>query len=242
MFKRDTPENLQRLRVEYGHLDGLDLLDAAVHRAFPGRVAAVTSFGAESAVLLDLLAQTAPATPVIFLETGKHFTETLLYRDRLVERLGLTDVRSVAPDPAELAAEDPDGTLHQSAPESCCDLRKVRPLARSLAGFDSWITGRKRFQASTRAGLPTIEWDAGHYKVNPLARWSAQDLARQFDARGLPRHTLATVGYRSIGCQPCTSLPHDPNDPRSGRWAGSSKTECGIHGATWARAVPSRRK
>lgn len=238
MSSLDGAEELLLLRESYGHLDGAELLRPLIAEAFPGRIAVVTSFGAESAVLLDVVAEVDPATPVVFLETGKHFTETLLYRDRLSEQLGLTDVRSIRPDPDELAREDPDGQLHQRDPDACCGLRKVRPLARGLEGFRAWITGRKRFQASTRAGMPTIEFEDGRFKINPLARWSAKAVERRFVQRGLARHTLATVGYKSIGCEPCTSLPSDPDDPRSGRWAQSGKTECGIHSATWARSGP----
>ena len=231
----DGQSGLAELRARYGHLDGADLLGPIVNEVFPGRIALVTSFGAESAVLLDVVAEVDPGLPVLFLETGKHFAETLIYRDRLAEQLGLTDVRSVQPDPTELVSEDPDGELNRHDPDACCALRKVRPLARGLAGFEAWITGRKRFQSSTRAGMPTIEVEDGRWKINPLARWSAKDVERRFTERRLARHTLATVGYKSIGCAPCTHPPPDPNDPRSGRWAQSGKTECGIHGATWAR-------
>jgi phosphoadenosine phosphosulfate reductase len=231
-------EHLEQLRKRYAHLDGPDLLAPMIREVFSGRIAAVTSFGLESAVLLDVVAEVAPDLPVIFLETGKHFSETLIYRDRLCDQLGLQDVRSVAPDPDEVAREDPDGDLNQSDPDRCCELRKVRPLARSLQDFDAWITGRKRFQSASRAGLSTVEFDGHHYKINPLARWRPRDLERRFVDRKLARHTLGAVGYTSIGCAPCTHLPPDPDDHRSGRWAASEKTECGIHNATWARSGP----
>jgi phosphoadenosine phosphosulfate reductase len=226
------------LRRRYAHLDDRELLEPMIKDVFAGRIAVVTSFGLESAVLLDVVAEVAPDIPVIFLETGKHFSETLVYRDRLSQQLGLTDVRSVKPDPDEVAQEDPDGHLNENAPDRCCDLRKVRPLARGLRGFDAWITGRKRYQSATRSGLSPIEFDGEHFKINPLARWTARDVERRFLKRKLARHTLGAIGYTSIGCEPCTDLPADPNDDRSGRWANCEKTECGIHNATWARSGP----
>jgi phosphoadenosine phosphosulfate reductase len=198
-------------------------------RHFAGRTALVTSFGAESAVLLHLVAGIDPKTPVIFLETGKLFAETLGYRDRLVERLGLEDVRSVAPDAAALLAADPAGDLWQRDPELCCRLRKVEPLAKALQGFAAWINGRKRYQSEGRSRLPLVERDGGRIKLSPLASWSAEEIAEYFLAHRLPRHPLEAWGYRSIGCEPCTSPSSPDEDARAGRWRGSEKTECGIH-------------
>lgn len=206
-----------------------EILHAAIHREFPGRIALVTSFGTESAVLLHMVSEVDPALPVIFLDTGKLFGETLRYRDRLAERLGLTDIRTIEPDPADLAAEDADGILWASDPDRCCFVRKVLPLRRALAGFDAWITGRKRFQGGARSSLPLVEVQDGRVKVNPLAEWSPQDIAAHFRRHVLPAHPLQADGYLSIGCMPCTERAPDPADSRSGRWAGSGKTECGIH-------------
>lgn len=209
----------------------------AVH---PGRTALVSSFGAESAVLLHLVAQVDPATPVLFLETGRLFAETLAHRRDLARRLGLTDVRDLAPDAAELAAEDPAGDLAARDGLACCDLRKVRPLARALSGFDAWLTGRKRAHSPGRAALPFAERDAeGRLKVNPLADWSAADLAAHMDRHGLPRHPLTARGYPSLGCEPCTT-PVRPGEPaRAGRWRGEGRDECGIHFVS-GRAVRGR--
>lgn len=224
------------LELRYGGLDGAALLDAAVNEIFPGRIAVVSSFGTESAVLLDLVAQVNRATPVIFLDTGKHFPETLAYRDALVARLGLTDVRSIAPAADDLAWADQDGTLWRRSPDLCCELRKVLPLERALSGFSAWINGRKRFQGGQRRHLGLFEAADSRIKVNPLATWNTADLARAFVARDLPRHPLGAQGYPSIGCAPCTSKPGDDEGDaragsRAGRWAGSDKTECGIHQA-----------
>jgi phosphoadenosine phosphosulfate reductase len=215
--------------------DGFELLCAVIDRDFFGRVAVVSSFGADSAVLLDLVAQIDPATPVIFLDSGKHFSETRAYRDLLVDHLGLTDVRSVTPDPRDLAGQDPDGRLWQSNPDRCCDLRKTRPLQEALGGFDAWITGRKQHQGGERTRLPNVEAVDGRIKVNPLAPWSRDQILAAFLRRGLPPHPLVGEGYLSIGCAPCTR-PTAPDEAlRDGRWALCGKTECGIHRAAWAR-------
>jgi len=198
--------------------------------AFPGRIAAVSSFGTESAVLLHLLAGIDPAVPVIFLDTGKLFAETLAYRDALIQRLGLTDIRVAHPDPVRLAQTDPSGTLWASDPDLCCWNRKVEPLEVALSGFAAWITGRKRLHGGERRGLDMVDaGQDGRIKVNPLATWSNDDITRYFAAHDLPRHALEAKGYRSVGCIPCTRAVAPGEAPRAGRWAGSSKTECGIH-------------
>lgn len=210
-------------------LDAQDMLECAIRDRFVDRIAVVSSFGAESAVLLDLVARVDRGTPILFLETGKHFPETLEYRDLLVDRLGLTDVRVLRPDATEAAAEDPDGTLWGSQPDSCCALRKVRPLDRAIAGFDAWISGRKRIHEAERFTLDPVEIADGKLKLNPLATWTADRISDYFDNYGLPRHPLWEDGYLSIGCAPCTAKPKPGEGIRSGRWAGRSKTECGIH-------------
>ncbi|MBC2668257.1 phosphoadenylyl-sulfate reductase [Novosphingobium piscinae] len=210
-----------------------DWLGQVLREGLAGRAAVVSSFGAESAVLLHLVAQIDPGTAVLFLDTGKHFAETLAYRDALVARLGLTNLQVLTPDPERLAARDGNGLRWSYDPDGCCEIRKVAPLARALAGFDASITGRKAFQAATRANLPRIELDRsdaqGRLKLNPLIDWTAQDIAAYFAAHDLPPHPLVAQGYPSIGCSPCTSKVAPGEDPRSGRWKGWDKTECGIH-------------
>ena len=224
------------LSLRYREVDGFELLCAAIDRDFFDRVAVVSSFGADSAVLLDMVAQIDPATPVVFLDSGKHFPETRAYRDQLVDHLGLRDVRTVRPDPGDLAKEDRDGDLWHSDPDRCCELRKVRPLERALTGFEAWITGRKRHQGGVRNHLSVVEAVDGRIKLNPLARWSRDQIVAAFLARGLPNHPLIADGYLSIGCAPCTR-PTAPGEAlRDGRWALCGKTECGIHRAPWARA------
>lgn len=227
--RTDPVAHAADLAARYGHLHGADLLHPLLTGDLKGRIALVSSFGTESAVLLHMVAGIDPGVPVIFIDTGKLFGETLRYRDRLVALLGLTDLRSPGPDPAEEAREDADGGLWLRDPGACCALRKVRPLDGALAPFDAWITGRKRFQAATRTVLPAIEAADGRIKLNPLAGWSRQDLTAYLDRHGLPRHPLEADGFLSIGCMPCTDRVAPGEDIRAGRWRGRGKTECGIH-------------
>lgn len=224
--RRVEPRVLDRL---FSGEPARHVLSYALREFAPGRTAVVSSFGAESAALLHLVASVDPATPVIFLETGKHFAETLEYRDRLVERLGLTDVRSVMPDPVRLELEDAAGHLHRLDADACCALRKTEPLTRALAGFDVWVSGRKRYQSRTRRALPLFERDGAYIKVNPLAEWRADDVADYIALHDLPPHPLVAAGYPSIGCAPCTTPATPGEDARAGRWRDSEKTECGIH-------------
>ena len=214
----------------YAGLSAEDMLREALLGALRGRIAMVSSFGAESVVLLHLVAKIDPATPVIFLNTEKPFPETLAYQADIARHLGLSDLRVVHPAAKDLQREDPAGDFHTTAPDACCDLRKTRPLAQALAGFDGWITGRKRYQSSARNDLTLFETDqAGRLKLNPLADWKAGDAATYIRQHDLPPHPLTAQGYPSIGCAPCTSKVADGEDPRAGRWRGSDKTECGIH-------------
>jgi phosphoadenosine phosphosulfate reductase len=206
-----------------------EMLRALLTTQLKGRVAVVSSFGAESAVLLHLIAEIDKDIPLIFVNTQKIFGETLAYRDELSERLGYTDLRVFRPDPYDLAARDKTGLRWSYDPDGCCDVRKVAPLRRALAPFDAWISGRKGFQAKTRAALPRFEIDEGKLKLNPLADWPKDRLDAYFAEHRLPRHPLEAQGYPSIGCSPCTSKVLPGEDPRAGRWRGWDKVECGIH-------------
>ncbi len=225
-------DRVARLRAAHDGLDGYELLAALTLGELGGRIALVSSFGAESAVLLHLAARVDPGLPVIFLDTGKLFPETLAYRDALAARLGLTDLRSVPPDPRDLRRHDPDGTLWSDNPDHCCHIRKTEPLDAALTGFEAWITGRKRFHGGQRGALPTIEGDpvSGRIKINPLAPWDAERLNRYLADHDLPVHPLVGDGYASIGCMPCTRPVKPGESARAGRWAWLDKTECGIHG------------
>lgn len=214
---------------ELGSLDGPELVAALGERA-RGRLALVSSFGAESAVLLHMAAGVDRSIPVIFIDTGKLFWETRYYRSKLVDRLGLTDIRTVRPLAGELARADAEGRLHRSDPDACCHVRKTLPLKRALEGFDAWIGGRKRYHGGERASIPTVSVDAdGRLKADPLARMSHEELQSYFEAHSLPRHPLSERGYLSIGCAPCTAKGGSAEDPRAGRWLGLDKSECGIH-------------
>lgn len=206
------------------------VLEAMIHERFAGKIVLVSSFGTESAILLHMIAQIDKATPVIFLDTGKLFPETLAYRDELVARLGLTDVRAIRPSGKQLAAYDPDGKLWQRDPDLCCSIRKTNPLDEALEGFEAWITGRKRSQGGTRANLEMVDSGAdGRITVNPLAFWDDARIDEYFAEHDLPRHPLQAEGYASIGCATCTQRVQPGEDKRAGRWAGLDKVECGIH-------------
>jgi phosphoadenosine phosphosulfate reductase len=222
---------LIQLREAYPGLEGSDLI-AAMNREFKGKLAVVSSFGSESAVLLHMLAQADPTVPVIFLNTGKLFGETLRYRDRLQDLLGLTDLRVIAPHPADVKRLDPEGTLWSRDPDKCCALRKVWPLQRALEPFEAQMTGRKRFQTAARSAIQTIELADGRFRINPLANFGREELAAYIAAYNLPQHPLVADGYLSIGCMPCTERVKQGEDYRSGRWAGIDKEECGIHEPT----------
>ena len=222
-------QKLEELRAAAEGREARGILELAFE-AFPGRTAVVSSFGAESAVLLHLAAEIDPNTPVLFLNTGKLFGETLRYRDRLQDLLGLGDVRSLAPHPIERETRDPEGTLWSRNADACCHFRKVMPLKRALAGFEAQVTGRKRFQTAVRAAMQTVELSDGRFRFNPLASWSQAELDAYIAAHGLPRHPLVDDGYPSIGCMPCTRRVARGESYREGRWSGLDKDECGIHG------------
>ena len=205
------------------------ILELALKEEFPGKTAVVSSFGAESAVLLHMVAEIDPRTPILFLNTGKLFGETLRYRDRLQDLLGLGDVRSLAPSREARETLDPDGALWSTNGDACCNIRKVIPLAQALAPFEAQITGRKRFQTRERATMQAVEYFDTRFRFNPLWQWSLAELEAYSNAHNLPRHPLVEDGYPSIGCIPCTRRVQAGEDYRSGRWAESEKDECGIH-------------
>ncbi len=191
-----------------------------------------SSFQAEDVAVLHMVRAILPKVPVLFLETGYHFPETLAYRDQIAADWDLNLI-NVLPEHTVAEQESEFGILYQSAPDRCCGMRKVEPLFRSLAPYDVWITGLRRQQSKSRANLQaeeTFTLPGGHTlsKLSPLAEWTTRDVWYYAEAHGIPLLPLYEKGYTSIGCAPCTSLPFDPNDPRSGRWSGQ-KLECGIH-------------
>nr|WP_249159710.1 phosphoadenylyl-sulfate reductase [Bradyrhizobium tropiciagri] len=219
-----------------------DALDRALRNASPAevivaalqavgreRLALVSSFGTESAALLKVMADVDPSIPVVFLDTGWLFEETLAYRDTLIKALGLTDVRSIKPDEQALSQQDPDRELWFTDPDACCRIRKVEPLARALKPFAGWINGRKRFQGGSRTDIPVVEDDGLRLKFNPFANVSREDIEAIYALAKLPPHPLVASGYQSVGCMPCSSRSSTGEDARAGRWRGRAKTECGIH-------------
>jgi len=205
------------------------VIEAALRAVGRERLALVSSFGTESAALLKVMADVDPAIPVVFLDTGWLFEETLAYRDTLIAALGLRDVRSIKPLEETLSREDPDRELWFSDPDACCRIRKVEPLARALAPFSAWINGRKRFQGGLRAVIPVVEQDGIRLKFNPFANVTREEIEAIYAAAKLPPHPLKASGFLSVGCMPCTSRTSPDEDARAGRWRGRPKTECGIH-------------
>jgi len=229
-------------QITTGALPAAAELDRALRTASPDEVIAtalkivgrdqlalVSSFGTESAALLKVMADVDPAIPVVFLDTGWLFEETLAYRDTLIAALGLSDVRSIKPLEENLSREDPDRELWFSDPDACCRIRKVEPLARALKPFSAWINGRKRFQGGLRAEIPVVEQDGARLKFNPFANVSREQIEAIFKSAKLPHHPLVASGYLSVGCMPCSSRTSPDEDARAGRWRGRPKTECGIH-------------
>ncbi len=227
----DTLARVARLNARYEDKDASTIIRAAMDDLGRERLAMVSSFGAESVALLHLVAQTDKSIPVLFLDTQMLFAETLEYQRQVAEMLDLQNMRILRAPEADVAARDPYGALHLSDTDACCNLRKTQPLETALTGFSGWISGRKRYQSKSRAGLRAFEIEeaTGRVKVNPLLHWGPGEVSAYIDANNLPRHPLVAQGYPSIGCAPCTSKVAAGEDPRSGRWRGQDKEECGIH-------------
>jgi phosphoadenosine phosphosulfate reductase len=221
---------IMALNGMFDEMDGVGVLRQAVEDLLKDDIAIVSSFGADSSVLLHMVSEVDRDLPVYFLETGKHFPETLHYVETLKARLGLTNVRWLRPNPKDIARFDPHGDLWETDPDSCCHIRKTEPLDAEIAQFGGWVTGRKRYQTAERGVLPHFELTSDdRIKVNPLAYFSDADVNAYKATHGLPDHPLFAKGYKSIGCAPCTTIVAEGEDPRAGRWRGLNKKECGIH-------------
>ncbi|MEM8980313.1 MAG: phosphoadenylyl-sulfate reductase [Pseudomonadota bacterium] len=206
------------------------VLERALSDPLLGKVALVSSFGADAVVLLHMVSELDPNLPVLMIDTEMLFDQTLDYQREVSAKLGLTNVQIFRAPRAELLIQDADSILHVYDPDACCALRKTEPLQKALAPYNTWITGRRRDQTPERAKVKPVELDAfGRVKLSPLVDWSAQDVSDYIQAHQLPRHPLVKDGYLSIGCAPCTTPVSDKEDPRAGRWRGRAKTECGIH-------------
>ena len=220
---------VSELNARYRESDAMSILTDAITNTWKGKIAVLSSFGAETAVGLHMISRIASSTPVLFLDTGRHFAQTEQYQRQLSEQLGLSNVRLIQPDAIEAAREDADSKLWKTDPDACCALRKVRPLNNVLGEYDALITGRKQMHGGTRVSLPVVETINARIRVNPLAAWSQAEIENYFDHYDLPRHPLSEMGYSSIGCWTCTRPATDATSVRSGRWVGQEKTECGIH-------------
>lgn len=231
-------ERVADLNARYRHHAATEVLEHALTDPQVGRIAMVSSFGAESVALLHMVSVIDQGVPVIFLDTEMIFPETRDYQAGVAERLGLRNLHISRPDPTELFLRDPENDLHISDPDACCTLRKIEPLEDALDGFDAWITGRKRFHGGKRVALDFFEAAGSWIKVNPLAHWSREDISDYITNNRLPRHPLVARGFPSIGCVPCTTRVAEGEDPRAGRWRGREKLECGIHFVN-GKAVPA---
>ena len=225
----DAATKARHLEQIYANFGARELVARAINDIFGERITLVSSFGSGSAVLLHMVARVSPDTPVLFVDTGKHFGETLRYRDQLVDQLGLRNVSELKPVEEEITARDPQGILWSQNHNACCALRKVAPLQTALAGYEAWFTGRRRDQSDTRQVLPRFEAADGRIKVNALANWTHEMVEDYFTEFQLPKHPLEADGFLSIGCMTCTDRVAAGEDPRAGRWRGTDKTECGIH-------------
>jgi phosphoadenosine phosphosulfate reductase len=232
----DTLSFADQLNAELRDAEPQQIIRRAFELYGP-RLAMVSSFGAESAVLLHMAAQVSKDIPILFLDTGMLFGQTLDYRKSLAAQLGLSDVRDLRPRFTDLATIDPDANLWKTNTDACCNVRKVVPLDLALGDFDGWITGRKRFHGGDRLRLRVVEESEHHLKFNPLANWSKAQLDAYVAEHDLPAHPLVANGFPSIGCWPCTKPVEAGADTRAGRWVGQEKTECGIHTARAPGAV-----
>ncbi len=222
-------ELAERRSLLHRKSDAPTLLRHALDDMSIGPVAMVSSFGADSVVLLHMISEIDPTTPILFIDTEMLFDATLAYQREVTKQLGLTDIRVIKPSREALLERDVDGTLHHFNPDACCALRKTEPLERALDGFGGWITGRKRIHGGARKSLPLFEKSERRIKINPLANWTTAQIADYINQHNLPRHPMVAQGFPSIGCQPCTTPAEADEDPRAGRWRGQEKTECGIH-------------
>ena len=240
VFEARKAKRAQSLSAQYDGLSAQAALEKAIKTDFKGDIVLSSSMGVDSSVLLHMIAQIDPDMPILFLETLKHFPETLAYRDKLIKTLGLTNVQSLTPDAGEIEAEDPAEILYRTNKDACCDLRKVRPLERVVSKYSARVTGRKRYQTPDRANMAILEQEPGKQStLNPLAAWSAKDVTAYMRKHDLPPHPLLTEGFLSIGCAPCTTKVAPGEDPRAGRWRDEDKTECGIHfiDGKWVRTI-----
>ena len=227
------PSRLQQISSELEQKSPQDVLRWGIER-FRGGITVACSFGAEDVVLADMVARIDRSVPLFYLDTDYLFQETFEVRDRIVAKYGLEAVGVKSLLTIEEQAAQHGADLYGRQPDLCCKIRKVEPLKRHLGGFQAWITGIRRDQAPTRANAGLVEWDKmfNLVKLNPLARWTSEDVWSYIRANDVPYNTLHDRNYPSIGCWPCTREVKPGEDPRAGRWANFEKKECGLHTET----------
>ncbi len=223
--------DLDKLNEQFERMQPAEIIRWAVDQFYP-KLAMTSSFGPESGVLLHLVSRVRPDVPVLFLETGYHFPETLEYKNALIKQFGLTRVRDLRADPArrQKLVTDHAGVPYEKNPDLCCQVNKVEPLDAALNDYDAWMSGIRRNQTDFRKTVRILEYYEGdRYKISPLAVWTSRETWWYLKEHQIPQHPLYEKGYLSIGCWPCTRPIQAGDDERSGRWAGRAKKECGIH-------------
>lgn len=225
------PLNLEKLNNQFETQKPEEIIAWAV-KQFSPKFAMTSSFGPESGVLLHMASRVDPMIPVLFLETGYHFPETLGYRDQLAELFGLKNIIDLKADPEKKAkvVAQYDGVPYEKNPDLCCQINKVEPLDEALKNYKAWMSGIRRNQTDVRKSVRIVEeYEGGLYKISPLANFTSRDAWWYLKEHSIPQHPLYEKGYMSIGCWPCTRPIQAGDDERSGRWAGKAKKECGIH-------------
>ncbi|MBW7956709.1 MAG: phosphoadenylyl-sulfate reductase [Deltaproteobacteria bacterium] len=231
MSRKWTEEELKKVSDSLEGKSPEEAIRWAVENFSTSELSLACSFGAEDVALVDMLVKIKPDARIFYLDTDLLFKESLDVKDRLIAKYGIKPERYGAKSTLEEMAAEHGPELWKKQPDKCCDIRKMIPLAEALSGLKCWITGIRRDQAPTRANAPVVSWDAkfGLAKVNPLVRWTSEDVWKYIKANGVPYNVLHDQNYPSIGCEPCTKPVAPGEDPRAGRWAGFQKTECGLH-------------
>jgi phosphoadenosine phosphosulfate reductase len=227
-------EDLVALNIAFEDAHPREILRWALETSGLKRIAVASAFQSEGTVVMHLAQEIRPGIPILFLETGYQFAETLAFKEQLAERLGLNVVDLYGAYTVERQAEEFGPRLYERDPEQCCELNKVQPMLEALRGYDAWITALRRDSSPTRANAPFVdqyEIEPGRWmiKVNPMATWSHQEVWNYLEEHDLPHNPLYDLGYSSIGCAPCTRIRFAGEPERAGRWAGKPKWECGIH-------------
>jgi phosphoadenosine phosphosulfate reductase len=229
-----APQEVEALNRRFEETNPREILEWVLEESGLPRVAVASSFQAEGTCIIDMAADIRPDIPVLFLETGFHFAETLAFKEQLTERLGLNVIDLVGDYTVEQQAAEFGERLYERDPAACCELNKVSPFTDTLHHFEAWITALRRDSSPTRAETPILEQyelEPGRWmvKANPIANWTRADVWRYLRQRALPHNPLYDLGYATIGCAPCTRMRFAGEAERAGRWDGSQKVECGIH-------------